>query len=138
MNARKLWHLGVLALLLTASSCGGPRLVKVSGRLTHQGQPVPSTLVTFFPDDGGRPSHGVTDDNGNFALKYTRTESGVTRGGHTVFLRYDVSNEEETGEIKPKASKELKAVIARYGDVKTSNLHYEVKKSGQFIEIELE
>jgi hypothetical protein len=138
MNARKTLRLAALALLVAAAGCGKSRLVTVTGKLTYKGQPVPSTRVTFFPDDGGRRSTGVTDDSGNFTLRYSRTETGVTRGSHTVFLTYDMSNEEELGEIPPKASKELKQVIARYGDPKTSNLHYEVKKSGQVIDINLE
>jgi hypothetical protein len=138
MNARKTWPLAALALVLAAAGCGSSRLVKVTGRLTYKGQPVPSTRVTFWPDEGGRRSTGVTDDNGYFSLKYSRTEQGVTRGRHTVYLTYEVSNEEELGQIAPKASKELKEVIARHGDLKTSKLHYEVKGNGQVIDINLD
>jgi len=45
--------------------------------------------------------------------------------------------EEELHNIPPKASKELKEVINKYGDPKTSGLEYEIKKNGQFIEIDL-
>jgi hypothetical protein len=123
--------------LLVASGCGS-NLVKVTGRLTYKGEPVPSTNVTFFPDDGGRPSHGVTDDNGNFTLKYTRKDVGVTRGKHTVFLRYEVGNEEYLGEIPPRASKEVKEVIAKYGERDKSPLHYEVTRDGDHFDINLE
>ena len=71
-------------------------------------------------------------------MKFSRHESGVKLGKHTVYLRYDVSAEEETHQIPPKASRELRAVIARYGDPKTSPLHYEVTHSGQVFEITLE
>jgi hypothetical protein len=136
MNARTNWAWIALVLLPVVSGCGGP-LVKVTGRLTYKGQPVPSTLVTFFPDNGSRRSTGLTDDNGHFTLRYSRTEWGVSRGQHAVFVRYDVSAEEETGQIKPKASKELKAIIAKYGDPKTSGLHYEITQDGQYVEVEL-
>jgi hypothetical protein len=125
-------------LFITVGGCGdGPRLVKVTGKLTYKGQPVPSTDVYFVPDDGERRSHGVTDDDGKFTLKYSKREVGVSRGKHTVYLKYDVSNDEYNGVIKPKASKELKALIEKYGDVKTSGLHFEVTKDGQSIDIEL-
>ena len=55
-----------------------------------------------------------------------------------MFLTYVPSNEEENKQIPPKASKELKAVIARYEDPKKSPLHYEIAKSGQFLEIDLQ
>jgi hypothetical protein len=138
MNARNRWPVAALALLLAAGGCGGSGLVKVSGRVTYHGQPVPSTQVTFLPDDGSRKSVGHTDDDGRFTLKYSRTETGASRGRHTVFLEYHVSNEEFNGQVPPKASSELRAVIARYGDPKTSPLHYDISKSGQVIDINLE
>jgi hypothetical protein len=127
----------VLALALGLGGCNS-RLVKVTGRLTYKGQPLPSTQVTFFPDDGSRRSTGLTDDNGNFTLRYSRQEAGATRGRCTVFLTYMPSNEEYLGKAPPKASKELKAVIARYGDPKKSPLHYEITGSGDHFDINLE
>ena len=138
MTVRPIWFLAVLPLCLLAAGCGGSRLVKVSGRLTHKGQPVPSTQVTFAPDDGSRMSKGLTDDNGNFTMRYSRTEAGVARGKCTVYLEYVVGNEEYLHEAPPKASPELKKVIEKYKDPKTSGLHYEITRNGQFVEIDLE
>jgi hypothetical protein len=126
-----------LALLLAVSGCNNTGRVSATGRLTHNGQPVPSTRVYFQPQDGSRRSTGLTDDNGNFTLQFSRTESGVKLGKHTVYVKYEVSADEETHKIEPKASKELKAVIARYGDPKSSPLHYEVTESGQHFDIPL-
>jgi hypothetical protein len=137
MVPRTLRYLPALALLLAVCGCGGKRLVTAKGQLTYKGKPVPSTRVTFLPDDGGRPSHGTTDDDGHFTLKFSRTAVGVTPGKHTVFLRYDISADEEMGKIKPKASRQLKEVIASYGDPKNSPLHYEVTKDGDFFDIQL-
>jgi hypothetical protein len=135
MNRRK--SLCLVTALLLAAGCDS-RLVKVTGKLTYRGQPVPSTLVVFKPEDGGRSSKGVTNADGEFTLHYGRQEMGATRGRHTVCLSYVVSNEEELGQAGPRVSRELKAVIGRYGDPKKSPLRYEVKESGQFIEINLE
>ena len=137
MNLRHRWSILALLLLPLVTGCQG-QFVEVSGKLTHKGKPVPSTQVTFMPDDGSRPSKGLTDDEGNFTLRYSRTQSGATRGPCTVFLTYVVSNEEELKQIPPKASKELKSVIDRYGDPKTSGLHFEIAKNKQFIPVELE
>jgi hypothetical protein len=128
--------LAALALVVGVSGCSGD-LVSASGRVTYKGKPVPSTRVYFQPNDGSRRSTGLTDDEGNFTLRYSRTESGVKRGRHTVYLKYEVSADEELHKIPPKASKELKAVIAKYGDPKKSDLHYEITSSGQVFEIEL-
>jgi hypothetical protein len=128
----------LVPLLLLLSGCSRSGLVSASGRITYKGEPVPSTQVTFLPADGGRPSHGLTDDNGNFQLSYSRTEKGVSRGQHTVLLTYHVGNEEYLGKAKPKASPELKRVIAKYGDAKRSPLQIEINSSGQFVDIKLE
>jgi hypothetical protein len=138
MNARQTWAALAVALLVTVSGCGGSRLVKVTGKVTYRGQPVPSTLVTFLPESGSRPSKGLTDDNGNFNLRYSRQEAGATRGACTVVLQYVPSNEEELGKIGPKASKELKEVIRRYQAPEKSSLHYEIARSGDHFEIALE
>ena len=139
MKARTSGSFAALALLLAGlSGCGKPELVSASGKLTYKGQPVPSTLVIFQPEDGSRRSTGLTDDDGRFTLRFSRDKYGVKPCKHTVYLRYDVSTEEEIGQIPPKASRELRKVIGKYSDPKTSPLRYEVTHSGQMFEIALE
>jgi hypothetical protein len=139
MKTRKRWHLLAPMLLSAASGCSGSDLVNASGKVTYKGRPVPSTLVIFHPDEAGkRDSHGLTDDSGNFRLSYSSTQQGVLRGRHTVVLRYRVTTDEELHKTPPKASEALRAVIAKYGDVKKSLLRYEVTSSGQFFDIQLE
>ena len=138
MKTRYLF-LPLLLALLAAAGCNRSGLVKASGRLTYRGQPVPSTYLTFHPDDKHkRPSHALTDDNGNFTVTNSRSDVGLFLGRHKVSLRYFPSGPEELGQAPPKAPKELKAVIARYGDPDRSPLHVEITQSGQFLEINLE
>lgn len=127
----------VMVALLFAGGCGG-NLVEVTGKVTYRGQPVPSTRVTFLPEDGGRKSSAVTDDEGRFRLKYSRSQVGAARGQHTVCLTYVVSNDEDLGKKPPKVSKELKAAIGRYADPKKSSLHFGVMNNGQVIDIEVQ
>src|SRR6266404_8587045 len=103
-------------LFLLPGGCNRSPLVQAKGRLTYKGKPVPSTYVIFHPaEEGKRESHGLTEDDGTFSLTFSRTEPGVLPGKHRIHLRYDVSMEEELGQIPPKANKELKAVINKYG-----------------------
>lgn len=130
--------LAVALLLVPGTGCSrGPKIVKVTGRLTYKGAPVPSTDVKFVPEDGGRPSHNVTDRDGHFNLKYTRSQFGVARGRHTVVLTYDPVGEEDMPSHE-RMSNDLKAVVARYGDPASSSLHFEVNEDGQVIEIPLD
>src|SRR5262249_29531330 len=67
MAARYHWLWLAGALLFAGAGCGGSDLVNASGRLTYKGQPVPSTYVTFAPqEEGKRASVGLTDSDGNF------------------------------------------------------------------------
>jgi hypothetical protein len=139
MTTRNRRPLGVLVLLLAAGGCNSSGLVNATGRLTYKGQPVPSTYVIFQPDeDGVRSSQGLTDADGNFKLLSSTTASGVFPGHYTVVLKYYLSADEEVGKTPPKASRQLQAVLVKYGDPKTSPLKYEVKKGGQVFEIEIE
>ncbi len=138
MKICNLWYVLAVALLPVMSGCG-TGLLKVTGTVTFRGQPVPSTLVTFHPDtEGQRASHGLTDDEGNFVLSYSQGEMGVLPGRHIVTLRYHQSADEELHKVPAKASKELKAAIAHYGNAKTSTLHYDITENKQHIDIRLE
>lgn len=121
--------------------CGcGNGLYEASGRLTYKGQPIPSTYVYFKPEEEGkRFSTGLTDDAGNFKLRFSTTENGVYPGKHTVYLQYYVDVDEELGRIKPKVPSDLKKLMAnKYGTPDVSPLKYEISKGGQVIEINIE
>src|SRR5438552_10024537 len=127
MKTRFLWPLLTVALavaLALGSGCGGP-LVSATGRVTYKGEPVPSLLVQFWPVDGQRMSVANTDADGKFTLSYSRTEPGVLRGEHVVTLAYAPTEAEERSGAK--VSKEVRAILAKCSDRKTSPLKYEVK-----------
>jgi hypothetical protein len=92
--------LGLLAGLLglLAVSCDSS-VGKVSGKVTLDGQPLKGALVEFQPEDGGRPSMGVTDDAGNYELLRSRQVKGAAVGKHTV--RITTANESEGEDGKP-------------------------------------
>lgn len=131
--------LGLLLLVPLVSGCGNG-LYEATGRLTYKGQPVPSTYVYFKPEEEGkRFSTGLTDDAGNFKLRFSTTESGVYPGKHTVYLQYYVDVDEELGRIKPKIPADLKKLLAnKYGSADKSPLKYEVSKGGQSFDIAIE
>lgn len=78
-----------LALLL-AIGCGGygdrPRLAEVEGVVTFEGQPVKGVLVRF-ECDGYRASQGLTNEAGEYRLRYIRDITGAAVGEHAVTLR---------------------------------------------------
>jgi hypothetical protein len=123
-----------LALLIVIGGCGNSELVSAKGKLTYKGQPVPNIIVIFHPkDEGKRDSRAITDDNGIFTLVNSPGQSGAFRGKHKVTLKYNIATDIAPGKV----SEEARAAIAKYSDAATSPLEYEIKTSGQLIEIDL-
>jgi hypothetical protein len=56
----------------------------VSGTVTLDGIPLKSASVTFQPKEGGRPSYGVTNEQGRYVLEYSMNELGAKVGACTV------------------------------------------------------
>jgi hypothetical protein len=76
-------------LTLLPAGCGGsrdrPATAPVHGRVTLDGNPLPHVRVVFHPEEvAGRDSSGITDDNGEYVLKYIRDELGGAIGKNSV------------------------------------------------------
>ena len=75
-----------LLTTLAAVGCGGSDvdLVKVTGTVTMNGEPVADAEVLFKPVAGGRLSHGKTDAEGRYTLEYLPGQRGAIVGAHQV------------------------------------------------------
>ncbi|HOA51116.1 MAG TPA: carboxypeptidase-like regulatory domain-containing protein [Thermogutta sp.] len=85
------WRLGfagLLILLLAIAGCGskGPKLARVRGKVTLDGQALPNALVTFMPEGGGVASSGTTNANGEYELVCPQGRGAVV-GKHKVSVR---------------------------------------------------
>ncbi len=87
-----------MATVLSISGCGGgsglPELGAVEGKVTAGGQPLANATVTFSPVTEGRPSSGVTDENGEYSLLYTVDTLGALPGQHRVTIQESVMEKE--------------------------------------------
>ncbi len=97
-------HAIVLFVLLGpfAAGCREMKVAPVSGTVTLDGNPLKKASVVFQPE-GGRPSFGVTDENGYYRLGYSMNEEGAEVGSCKVTL----STALESGDYGSKKSKEL-------------------------------
>jgi hypothetical protein len=83
-------------LILPLAGCGGadiPELGEVEGTVTIDGKPASGILVSFVPTAGGRPSSGITNDDGYYELQYSPQAMGALVGSHHVSI---VSEEPST------------------------------------------
>lgn len=81
------------SLLLLVSGCGEsapplPTLVPVAGKVTMDGKPFEGCMVTFMPrnDTKGQVAYAVTDESGEFDLKYSTGEPGCPVGEYKAIF----------------------------------------------------
>jgi hypothetical protein len=80
-----------------------PRLGKVTGTVTLEGQPVADARIQFDGANPGEPpSTGTTDASGKYELYYSRGHKGATVGEHTV----SISTYEPATDDNPQVKKE--------------------------------
>jgi len=131
---------GVLfaAFALIAGCSDGPKIVPVAGTVTHNGKPVPSLTIHFIPETG-RPSWGLTDENGRFTLEYDDRVKGALVGPHTVWVQWRARSPQE--EMNPKLANrppEMATILNKYGSQEKSPLKIEIAGATNSLEIKLD
>lgn len=128
------------------AGCGGggddgPTLYRVSGTVSHQGQPLKNIVLKFSPPDGTSFSSGMSDEQGKFTLQYTMNEAGAVAGENVVYVEYVPSTpEEESAAAKPGyvPPSPYKEVIEKYGSLKTSPYRVTIDKADDALEVRLD
>jgi len=136
-----LMWVGLLCVL--SSGCGGdgrPRLVRVEGTVTLDGQPLEGAIVAFQPivEDKAkfqRPSSGVTDPSGKFQLKTYEPGDGAPVGKYRVaIVKREVVGklpDDFNSEMSESVNMTYKWVTPReVSDPATSGLTAEITSSG--------
>lgn len=128
--------LNFIALALAVMGCSGSSgLAPVTGKVTYLGQPVAGATILFMGDGAVRPATAVSASDGAYSLR-TQDASGAAPGPYTVVVSKNEvpldaaeppSMEEAAKQAKrpPPAPKRL--VPAKYEDVASSPLKFEVK-----------
>lgn len=89
----RVFCLNAISLILLMTGCSGgpadPKLNSVVGKVTLDGEPLSDAVVTFIPDRG--PASGaITDEEGNYDLKFKSGSRGAVSGKHTVTISTDI------------------------------------------------
>ena len=118
-----LWFV-FLALAGLIAGCNSeklPKLGRVNGIVTLEGQPVADARVQFEGANAGEPSSvGKTDATGKYELFYSRGHKGATIGEHAVYIStYEPATDDnpqekkETIPAKYNSKSELKSTVKR-------------------------
>ncbi len=94
--------------LVVIAGCGSdrPPLAPLTGTVTLDGKPVQYGGLMFSPVEGGRPSVGGTNEEGEFEAMYVYGVPGAIIGKHRVMFEEgsaDTGPESEEDEFKPYA-----------------------------------
>lgn len=73
-----------VALIVFLGCARSPATGSVTGTIKLDSQPLTGTTIGFFPRDGSRPSFGLTNDKGEYELRFTPTDKGAVPGEHDV------------------------------------------------------
>ena len=137
-------NLSLALLLIGLTGCSsGPKVVKVTGTVQHNGKPLSNVQLRFAPEAGGRASTGTSDENGRFELDYAmnvnkqKIEKGALQGMHHVSVKFVPRTpvEEMKGYKQPPDAHEI---LEKYGDKEKSPLHIEIKDDGQDVTVDLD
>jgi hypothetical protein len=132
----------MIALAMLGCSRDGPKIVRISGRVTRGGRPVADLKVNFVPASG-RPSWGFTDPDGRYTLHYTRDQDGACVGKHKVFVKYSPRPSDPGEEMKMLAggfrtSPDIRAIEKRYGSQETTPLEFDIQEDRDDLDLALD
>jgi len=152
MNRGLFWRVFAAIPLLAVLGCGGgTELVKVAGKVTLDGKPLPGASVQFVPEAGtGTPANGVTGSDGSFRLTTFSTGDGARTGTYKVVIQL-IDEAAEGGAVivqpgtdpramaeamkkakdAPKSNKQK--LPATYSDVKKTTLKQVVPPTGAVV-----
>lgn len=117
---RKTPQVALALLVALVAGCETP-YAGVTGRVTLDGKPLKGATVGFYPEQG-RGSHGETDAEGRYELRYTNQKAGVPPGKCVVRITTADANTKER-------------LPARYHE--KSELTEEVKPASNVFDFEL-
>jgi len=102
-------------------------MVKVSGTVTIDGEPLPNAMIQVCPTDG-KAAFGNADEQGRFSLTSMKPDDGCVTGTHKVVV---VAVEEAPG------NKQLNFAPLKYGQLSTTDLTLTIDGPMEDAKIEL-
>jgi hypothetical protein len=133
----------VVAVLGLFIGCGpgGPELGRVTGKVTLDGKPVPNAMITYYPQFAGSTSYGVTDQDGNYKMKYTDSDEGAMVGKFHVGIQTKrMTREDMPDGMKPEEFNKLASSFVelpkKYKNKEA--IEVEVKRGSNTIDLTLE
>ncbi|NLS93447.1 MAG: carboxypeptidase regulatory-like domain-containing protein [Planctomycetaceae bacterium] len=134
-----------LAVLMGLAGCSpdsrrdGPEMVRITGVVTLDGEPLEGAHIRFSPDVSGPAAFAVSDKRGRYELRTYEPGDGIIPGTYHVTVNKEVVEPgmefesqvameaylKESGD-RPSATKIVNTVPEKYASKKTSGLKAEI------------
>jgi hypothetical protein len=125
------WLLPAVVLLL--AGCGKRELVPLTGKVTLDGQPLPTALVVFHPEADGSSGYGSVDTDGSYYAK-TGSQTGLKPGKYRITV---VANKPEVVNYQAGPKVPTPITPTRYASPETSGFVVTLTDSGATYDLEL-
>lgn len=122
-DGRAAWLLPVA--VMAWAGCSGGRTVSVTGKVSHEGKPVPLATV-MFSTTGAPLAIGATDASGRYRLSTFRRGDGAVPGPHVVAVEPVVRLAADGLTPDPATPLERPDIPAAYREFSTTPLRAEV------------
>jgi hypothetical protein len=122
----------IVALLVVISGCGHSEFAPLTGRVTLDGNPLPTAVITFI-SDGGTSGYANVDSSGRYIAK-SGSDEGLKPGKYKIIV---VANKPEVITDRKEAKIPQPITPPRYADPTKSGFEYNLTEAGGTYDLEL-
>jgi hypothetical protein len=120
-------------LFVALSGCGRSEFASLTGKVTLDGQPLPTAVITFISTEGGTSGYANVEPNGKYVAK-SGSDTGLRPGNYRISV---VANRPEVITDRKEAKTPQPITPARYADPATSGFEYKLSESGGTYDLDL-
>jgi hypothetical protein len=123
----------LLVVFAAITGCSNSELVPLSGKVTLDGAPLPTAIITFMNVSNGPSGYGSVQENGSYFAK-TGGQSGLKPGDYQISV---VAYQPEEVIDRTRAKNPKVITLERYANPQTSGFNHTLGPSGGTFDIEL-
>jgi hypothetical protein len=129
MSSSRVW---AAVLFVAVSGCGHSEFAPLTGKVTLDGQPLPTAVITFI-SDGGTSGYGSVQPNGQYVAK-SGSAMGLKPGSYRISV---VAFKPEVITDRKEAKVPQPITPARYADPAKSGFEYKLSEAGGTYDLDL-
>ena len=123
----------LLVVFAAIAGCSHSELAPLTGKVTLDGAPLPTAIITFMNVSNGPSGYGSVQENGSYFAK-TGSQSGLKPGDYQISV---IAYQPEQVVDRTRAKNPKVLTLERYANPQTSGFRYTLGASGGSFDLEL-